>query len=224
VTTRAGLRALIRGELGDQGAATTWLDAQLNQWLVEGIRDYSRRLPKPSTTTLASVADQADYALPSDCLSVARVEHPAGFFRVPDPRAGGDLIDPLSLSSSQVPRVLVEQLGYDIWGAYGSLILTLQPAPSAGSEEIKVRYLASWGEPANDVATLAVPTVDEQLIIWFVAARALEWLGTEEAKRQRFEQQRGASPEVMVRTYRGNYERALSGREGMPRRRLVIRG
>jgi hypothetical protein len=52
VTTRAGLRALIRGELGDQGAATTWLDAQLNQWLVEGIRDYSRRLPKPSTTTL----------------------------------------------------------------------------------------------------------------------------------------------------------------------------
>ena len=224
MTTRAGLRALIRDELGDSGASTTWLDSQLNQWLAEAIRDYSRRLPKPSTTTIASVANQADYGLPADCLQVARVEHPEGFFRVPDPRSGGDVIDPLSLTSSQVPRVLSEQLSYDVWGAYGSLTLTLQPSPAASAEDIAVRYLASWAEPANDAATISVPTIDEQLLVWFVAARALEWLGTEEAKRQRFEKQRGASPQFLTGAYRSTYERALSAREGTPRRRLVIRG
>ena len=225
MTTRAGLRTSARNELGDGGAAPTWTDAQLNQWLLEAIREYGRRAPKATTTTIASVALQADYALPADCLRVARVEHPTGFFRVPDPRSGGDVIDPLQITSQQVPRVLSEQLGYDVWGSLGALTLTLLPEPADASSSIKVRYWARWTEPAADGDTLATPSLDDELLVWLVAARALDWLGSEEGKRQRYERQRGSSPDEASGSYRRRYEQALSARESRAAaRRLVVRG
>src|SRR5204863_5909028 len=119
-----------------------------------------RNLPKPTSTSLSSVASQADYSLPSDCQRVVRVEHPTGFFRIEDPLSAGDVTtdDP-----SVVKPLAPLQLAYEVWGLYGALTLTLRPAPANASDAIAVRYLATFTEPSADGDTLATPSQDDHL-------------------------------------------------------------
>lgn len=189
MTTRAAFRAQVRGELNDGGATPLWPDERLNQWLAEAIRDYSQALPREVSTTLTTVAGQAAYALPTDALRVARVEHPAGVLRV----AGTDG---------------AEVAGYEIFG--GQLVLA--PAPSGGGEAIGLRYLARYAEPAADGDALATPAEDHALLAWYVCWRALGWISTDEAKRQRFERQHGASAASEAERYRHLYREALTQR------------
>ena len=223
MTTRLQLRTRVRLELGDAGGAQLWSDAQLDEWLAEAIRDYAVQAPRAAATSIASVAGQAEYELPSDCLEVVRVEHPSGFLRVFSPPAGGDVLEPL-VALQGTPRVVAAQLSYEVWGSYGALTLTLAPAPSDASDAIKVRYRAQWAEPGSDGATLATPPVDDHLLKWFVCEAALQWLGTDEAKRQRWERQRGISAAVAGRQYGAELRRAY---EQKGRRvvggRLVVR-
>jgi hypothetical protein len=168
------------------------------------------------------VADQADYNLAGDCQRVARVEHPTGFFRVPDPLSAGDVTfdDP-----SQVKPLAPMQLSYEVWGPQGARVLTLRPAPADASDNIKVRYLASWAEPSLDADVLATPAPDDQLLVWYCCARALAQLGTDESKRQRWERDRGASVQGQAFYYRGLYDVELERRaKRAAPRRLVVRG
>jgi hypothetical protein len=222
VTTRAGLRAKVRQELNDSGVPQLWLDLQLDEWVLQAIRDYGRHQPKEASQTIASVADQADYNLAGDCQRVARVEHPTGFFRVPDPLSAGDVTfdDP-----SQVKPLAPMQLSYEVWGPQGARVLTLRPAPADASDNIKVRYLASWAEPSLDADVLATPAPDDQLLVWYCCARALAQLGTDESKRQRWERDRGASVQGQAFYYRGLYDVELERRaKRAAPRRLVVRG
>lgn len=223
MANRAGVRALARAELNDGGAVLLWSDGLLNEWLLEAIRDYGRRLPREATQTISSVVGQADYSLATDCQRVARVEHPSGFFRVPDPLSAGDLVDPFQVSQG-LPRAVAEQLSYEVWGPPGAQVLSLRPAPTAAGESIKVRYLAGYAEPATDADTLATPAGDDQLLIWSICARALHWLGLDESKRQRWERQRGVSAAGQAEVYRAAYqaEPRLRQQRTAPRR-LVVR-
>lgn len=189
MTTRAALRTQIRNELNDAGATPLWSDERLNQWLAEAIRDYGRALPREVETSLASVADQAGYVLPADALRVARVEHPADVLRV----AGADG---------------AEAAGYEVFG--GQLVLA--PAPGASGEAIGLRYLARYAEPAADGDTLATPVEDDALLVWYACWRALGWISADEAKRQRFERQRGATAAAEAEHYRQLYREALADR------------
>jgi hypothetical protein len=220
MTTRAGLRALARGELSDLGAAQVWTDGLLDRWAVEALRAYGRDVPREASATLTSVTAQADYALPADCRRVVRVEHPSGCFRVADPAGGGDCV----AVQSPTPTVQGEggQLAYEVWGAPGGLTLSLRPAPVVSGEGIGVRYLAAYAEPAADGDVLATPTADDHLLVWLVAERALQWLATDESKRQRFERQRGVSTAEAARAYRERYRGELERRgRGVAGRRLV---
>ena len=221
MTTRAGLRGLVRAELNDSGGTTLWTDGQLNQWVLEVLRRYSEDFPKEATQTIASVASQADYSLSADCLRVVRVEHPTGFYRIPDPLSAGDMTwDDPAIVKPLEPL----QLAYEVWGAHGLRTLTLRPAPADAADAIRVRYLATWSEPAADGDTLATPGRDDQLLVWLVCRAALTWIGTDEAKRQRFERERGASAAGQAGEYWGRYidELKLRGRRAAPRR-LVVR-
>jgi hypothetical protein len=222
MTTRAGLRALARGELNDAGGTPLWTDAQLNQWLLEAIRRYSEDFPKAAEQTIPSVADQASYSLAADCLRVARVEHPQGFFRIEDPLSAGDVtFDDPSIVKPLQPM----QLAYEIWGAHGARTLTLRPAPADASDSIVVRYLATWAEPAADGDTLATPARDDQLLVWLICSAALWWISTDEAKRQRFERDRGASTQDGATAYKLRYEAEVRLRSARSApRRLVVRG
>jgi hypothetical protein len=223
MTTRAGLRSSARAELNDSAGTQLWTDALLNEWIVEAMRDFGRDFPKESSATLTSVATQAEYALAADCLRVTRVEHPTGFFRLPDPLSAGDLVDPFALSQGS-PRVASSQLAYEVYGPHGARTLTLRPAPTIAGESIRVHYLAVWAEPAADADTRATPAVDDTLLIWLVAARALRWISTDESKRQRFERQRGVTTAQANESYRAEYRQVVANRAARAApRRLVVR-
>ncbi|GEM_PF-942515 len=218
MTTRAELLGRIRNELNDTGTTKLWADALLQGWIGEAIRDYSERLPREATTTWASVAGQASYVLPADFATALRVEHPAGFYRVYAPLAGGDVLEDTSALCVAVGQ---QVLTFDVFG--GSLLL--DPAPDQAGDVITLRYLAVYAEPTADGDVLATPSRDDELLVWLACARALEWIGTDEAKRMRFERQRGVSAQDQARVYAERYREAVELRMRRPRqgRRLVAR-
>jgi hypothetical protein len=219
-TTRAAWRALVRAELGDEAATKLWSDALLNAWLNEAIRDYGRAVPREATATLTTVASQTAYTLPSDLVQVVRVEHPTNTFRVFARRVGGDWVDPTP-DPSPTGRGESGRYGYDVWGGQ----LLLEPAPTASGESIGVRYVARRTEPTSDGDALPVEDGDVELLTLYVCGRALDWITSQEAKRQAFERDRGASASATAAGYAGRYaaELAARRRQGRPGRRLVLR-
>jgi hypothetical protein len=219
VTTRAELRARARAELNDLGAVSLWPDELLNGWVVEGIRELGRDLPAERSTSLVSVAGQAGYALPSDVVEVVRVEHPAGYYRLPVAQGSGDVAPGASWQAIGVPAGEGGMaLLYDVYGGQLSLV----PAPSLSGEAIAVRYWAAYAEPTSDASVLDVPARDEDAVLFNARARALQWLGMDEAKRQRFERSRGASPVGSARQYERQYRDVVrAARDRVRIRRLV---
>ncbi len=219
MTTRAELRARIRAELNDAGAVPLWGNGQLDQWITEGLRALARDgVGLEKATTLASVAEQASYALPADVVEVLRVEHPAGFFRKPVPFAAGDVAPEAELFPSDA-GLRPGELLYDVYG--GQLVLS--PAPDGSGEAIVVRYVGAYAEPSGDGSVLDVAARDEDALVLWACARALRWIGLDESKRQRFERQRGASPAFLQGEYDRQYRRIVSQRRSRRPRRLAIR-
>src|SRR4051812_2675890 len=219
-TTRAAWRTLARNELDDNGSTKLWSDGLLNEWLAEAIRDYARVFPLETTGTLTTVASQADYTLPTTLVELVRVEHPTNTFRVHQERTGGDW----RRSTANVPLEdrTRGRYAYEIWGA----TLSLEPAPTASGETISLRYVARRTEPTGDSDALPVDDGDVELLTFYVCARALFWIGAQEAKRQAYERTRGADATQLGREYRGMYEAGVAARRRQmaPRgRRLVLR-
>lgn len=220
MATRAEVRGRARAELNDIGVATLWSNAQLDRWLAEAIRDYGRALPRQATATLVTVAGQAAYPLPADWDGgpLLLVEHPAGRFRQEVATAGGDVAEEAALLEPIPPAR--QPYRYEVFAGQ----IWLRPAPAASGESVAVWYTATYPLPAADEEALATPAADDDLLVWFICGRALRWIGTDEAKRQRFERQRGASAQGMAREYEAEYQAALRARERRARqRRLVVR-
>ncbi len=220
MTTRADLRARARTELNDGGGVALWADSLLNQWITEALRAFGRQIGLEKSVTLSSVADQAGYTLPADLLQVRRVEHPSGLYRTPAPFAAGDVAPDAPLVDGLGGPTLPELL-YDVWA--GTLVLS--PPPAAAGEPIVVRYLGAYAEPSSDASVLDVPARDEDALVLFTCGRALRWIGMDEAKRQRFERQRGADPHTLRQDYEREYQALVRQRRGrIATRRLAIRG
>jgi hypothetical protein len=222
MTTRAEMRTRIRAELNDAGVTPLWPDERLNQWIVEGLRDLGRRVGLEKSVTLMSIQGQAGYALPADLVQVRRVEHPSGLYRTPVAFASGDAApdaNELSFVDGFGGPTLPELL-YDVWGG----TLQLSPTPGATGEPIVVRYLGAYAEPIGDGGLLDVPARDEDAVLFFVCGRSMQWIAGDEAKRQRFERQRGADPIDARREYDREYTALLRQRRGrVATRRLAIR-
>ncbi len=169
MTTLATLRARLRVVLGDNAAAGyLWQDGVLNRHLDDAVRAYSRFFQREAVATITTVAGQAEYDLPAGASAVVRVE------MVEDESVlveGGDCYG----------------VGYRVWG--GKLIL--MPAPEAAGKTVKLWYLAPHAGLAADADVVTVPAGDEDLLVAFAAARALEGLASEDAKRRRFEERAG---------------------------------
>ena len=222
MTTRVDLRGRVRDELNDAGGTPLWSDASLNRWLAEAIRTWSIDCPAQRVTTLVSVADQPNYGLPGDLLGVRRVEHPTSIFRAPVPFAAGDRAGVLpELVDAERGLVAPGTPTYDVYSG----LLWLDPAPDAAGESIIVRYDALYTVPSLDATVLDLPAQDEDPVVWYACARALRWIAVDEAKRQRFERQRGSDPWDIQR----GYDQMVSGavrdrRRRVGPRRLVVRG
>jgi hypothetical protein len=218
VSTRATLRTTIRAELNDSGGTPLWAMALLDRWIADAILAWSRDVPREQTWSQTTTANQGAYALPADWMAGVRVEHPSGFYRARVPFAGGD-VDPGALVTID-PTVKPGGLLWDVWA--GELVLS--PAPDASGQTILVRYLAQYTAVADDVTNLDVPAAEESALVWWVCARALEWVGMDEAKRQRFERQRGADPLSVQQAYERRYTQMVRERNrGVRQRRAVVR-
>ncbi len=209
MTTLSELRSALRVLLNDNAAeGYLWGDAALNLHLNDAIRDYSRSLPRQQETTVTTVAGQREYDLPADCLAVTRVEIVGDGGRsllLPDP--GGETGSPAGSGSYEA---------FD-----GRLLLS--PAPAESGLPLSLRYLAPHAGLVDDGDLSTVPAADEDLLLAFACARALQGLAAEEAKRQRFAQRTGQSAEGAAALYREQYERGIRmRRSGVRSSRLVI--
>ncbi len=205
MSTLAELRAALRVLLNDNAAeGYLWSDATLDLRLNDALRDYGRSLPRQRETTVVTVAGQGEYDLPADCLVVVGVEIVGATHASPLPpwMAGG-----------------TDEPGYEVYG--GRVIL--RPAPSEAGLSLNVRYLASHATLAADGDPSTVPAADEDLLLAFACAGALQSLSTEEAKRLRFEGRSGQPAEATAALYRRQYERGIRARTaGVRAGRLVV--
>jgi hypothetical protein len=218
MTTRAEIRARVRDELNDTGGVKLWSDGLLNRWIGEAIQEWSRVVPRDRTWQTTSTANDGAYALPSDVLEVVRVEHPPGLFRVRGGLHDGDAAPTADLSGW--PGTRPAGLAWEHWG--GEVVLI--PAPDASGEVIEVRYMGAYSVPSDDVTSLEVAALDEEALVLFAWERALRWIGLDEAKRQRFERQRGVDPLASRQEYARDFEALARRRRGGVRpRRLVSR-
>lgn len=190
MTSRSALRQLIRDELNDNAATKLWSDGLLNEYIGQAIRAYSRELPEEATTTIVVAAGQAAYSLPARFAQAIRVEQPKDTLRVLGERA---------------PH------GYRIFAA--QIILDPEPTAAGASYDLKLEYLRTYAEPAADGDTLATPTGDDDVLVRLACALALQWVSTDEAKRMRFERQRGVSAMSMATAYEGDARAAIQLRK-----------
>lgn len=217
MAVRTDVRTLVRDELNDNGTVKIWTDALINAFILEAIRDYGRQAGREASTSLTSVASQAAYALPAGTLQVVRLEHPSGYFRKVSPYRSGDEEQQPGRMIGLAPGELV----YEVWGTN----VILSPVPTASSEAIGVRYLATFTEPASDATVLDVPDVELPALVYFACRRALLWITSDEAKRQRFERQRGSDPRDAANEYQEMYQSMLRTKQGarVSSRRLAVR-
>lgn len=201
MSTRAQLRQSIRDELNDNSSVKLWSDAQLNQYIVEAVRAYSRELPKETTTTISVVADQEAYSLPSDFDRAIRVEQPDDRLREHDPTE----------RSAWSYRIFASQI-----------ILDPKPTSAGSTQNVTLSYLARYAEPAADADVIATPASDDDMLIRLACALALRWISTDEAKRQRFERTRGTSAMGMADAYDQDARRALALRKRRVRMSVLV--
>ncbi len=201
MSTLSDLRNALRVLLNDGVAGSyLWEDSTLNLHLNDALRSYGRSFPLERETTITTVAGQAAYDLPSDCVAVVKVAVPEAAQDVMV--EGGDATG----------------TGYELFG--GKLLLL--PAPAEDGQSIVVRYLAAHAPLVLDADVSSVSAFDEDLILAFAAARALQSLAMEEAKRQLFEQRAGQSAAAAAALYWEQYVSGVRGRgTGIRAGRLV---
>ncbi len=191
MSTLSDLRGTLRTLLNDSVVGSyLWEDPTLNLHLNDALRSFGRSFPLEMETAITTVAGQSAYDLPSGCVAVVRVTAPQ---LVPDVMVeGGDATG----------------TGYEVFGDR----LLLLPVPAEDGQSITVRYLAPHAALVLDTDLSTVPSADEDLILAFAAARALQSLAMEEAKRQLFEQRAGQSAAAVAVLYWEQYVSGIKGR------------
>lgn len=185
MTTRAELRGRLRRFLDDPDpVAPLWPDTTLDEWLATAAREYGVCFPREASASLAPVAGQTDYPLPSDARRVVRVESPPG-----------------QALPRRAPRVAHEPGAGQSWAAFGGKLLFGLPP----TDPIAVAFRGPYPWPIADSEPLTLPDEGLDLIMRGAAILALGQRQIGAAKR------RGGSPpeSVALETARRLYAEAL---------------
>jgi hypothetical protein len=204
MATLAELRSALRVLLNDIAAeGYLWSDGNLNHYLNDAIRAYSRSFPRQRETIVITVAGQREYELPAELTSVQKVEIVRAEDRVPllagDDRTGAC---------------------YELYG--GKLIVF--PTPSESGLSIAVRYLAPHAPLALDGDLSTVPDADIDLLLNYAGSMVLQSLLAEKAKRGRFESRSGQPANAVANLYWEQYERGIRLRKARVRAGKLIAG
>lgn len=169
-TTQAGLLAIIRERLP---STVVWTDANLAQWIIDAIADYSLVFPRTElSATIACVAAQREYALSTALTNphaIVRVEYPDG----------EDPAEYLDWRSHRDPRGFEGGAYYDVLG-WPPVTLWIGEEPSLG-ENIVVTYEGDHLYPPQGSTVLTVPDGHIEALVLFVLWKASEKLRSVEA-------------------------------------------
>lgn len=193
MTTLAQLANRAQGAVDDE-TAEQWPQNLVEEWCLEGIRDYNQHFPRTRSTTVATTADVRQYDLPADFRGVVSVEYPTG----EDP-----------------PQFLLQRsrLGKQFWGrrGYFDVIarndaanvaeLVISEKPQAG-QTITLEYLADHELALESTDEITVPGRHEGIIVEFCIWRAwLELLAGEQ-------QAPTSNSSLLMSQYASNADRA----------------
>ncbi len=152
-TLRSDLRTEIRDNLQEASGigGAIWSDALLNRHITREIQSLPSKdiyLEQLQTTTL--VVDQYDYALPSTCFKVEKVERNDGTSALPDWN---------------------ELKGWDNYS--GALYFNWRPSKA---DTIRILMKTRFTVPTGDVAALDVPDDICEVVVWGVTLRCEKML------------------------------------------------
>ncbi len=147
-------------------ANSTWSQSDVEQWVIEAIRDYGSHFHRALETTLNCVTDQHNYTLPNDYIAPLKVEYP----KDEDPPVYLDRFprkDPTFWQSDRYYDVQEFSTAEDpgeLW---------ISPDPSTG-EYIYLTYQAMYYDPDASIAVTNcyVPDTHLPLLVLFVQWKA----------------------------------------------------
>ena len=172
MTTRLELRQALRRRLDDTALDPLWDDALLNDAIDEGIRRYSTRFPRQTSTLVAVTAGDRELTFPPtvDAMKVIRVFDDEGELWFSWNSNTGYPPSPVGRSGSEM-----------VWRAWAGSVFLDSPAPRTGFWRIE--HKANRQSPVDDVTPLDVNPGDDDLIIASAMAIALDRRAINDGKR-----------------------------------------
>ena len=156
------LAVLTASALGDPGYST-WTLAQLKEWILEAIKDFSIHFRRVASTIVTCASGTRQYALPNDTWAVIRVEHPTGN----DP--------PTYLVRFDHNRAdfttAADRYDYTITGTQTDAKIWISRTPALG-EYIDVLYSGYWWSPNGSSYTIRCAETHYPLLIQYAMWRA----------------------------------------------------
>lgn len=171
MTTRAGMRTMLRYRLEDEGPDPLWNDTFLNDAIAEAVRRYSTHLPRQEVAAIAVLAGEREIEMPENvnALRIARVFDDRGVLW---PRWEG---------TGEMPPVPHGQPGNATWRVWGTMVLLGVPVARAGLWRIE--HLVHREAPVDDVQPLDIQPNDEDIIVALALSVALSRRAISEGKR-----------------------------------------
>jgi hypothetical protein len=173
MTTRLQLRTSLRSVLTD---SAQFRDSQLNQWIDDGINDYSINFPYRMVATIPVGAGARWYLLndyDADVSGILEVEYPYGL----EPRRILTWLEERHPGFLGGPYYDYYTYGVDIAGTHvEQKYLVLGEEPAEG-EAINVIYARPRARPASDISVITVPDQHLEVLrlyVYWRAALALE--------------------------------------------------
>jgi hypothetical protein len=164
MVTLLTIRTDVRNRL-DEVSARRWTDAELNNWINEGLRDVARRSETILSyyTNIALVPNVAKYSMPTDVIRVHRLEF------VP---VGSSQTYPIQLSTYQemdqvwgVSQQIQRSYPYYavLWGFAPNITIQFYPVPSQAGE-LNIYYYRLPTTLVNDIDVAEIPAGWEDLV------------------------------------------------------------
>lgn len=226
-TTWESYRGDIRLELKDPNA-TKWGDDELRLYYNSAMKNYSQYFPQQKTNDYTPVANTRTYDLPTDIMSpvsdaIVSLEYPENHWVAP-------LMAPSFKPGTyrEVYNWLNESvyigagLRYYAWGS--SLFLTTDPEFLDADEVFQLRYFGIHDLVSIPTDELSIPLVDEELIIWYVTAKAYQRISGQDANLQRWDERgrRNDSPLIPEHVWRMQmYQEGIRQRRKPEHKRLT---
>jgi hypothetical protein len=163
--TRTEFREALRDVLVDR---SQWRDSQLNTWIDDGIRDYSRHFPLSGSAQFTCSAGVRSYSLAAYApLAVTQVEYPCS----QTPRR-------LLLRRARSHPAFIGCPVYDLSADLATLYLGETPA---GGEILGVEVHTLHSLPASDASSLSLPDHHLELLRLYVVWQARLMLELDES-------------------------------------------